>query len=440
MAQRWQIRRDTAAQWTLIDPILAAGEIAYETDTGKLKIGDGVTAWSSLSYFTTTSAPAGSTTQIQYNSSGTLAGDSGFTTNGSGSVNITGDLDVDNLNLNGNTIISTDTNGNIVLDPNGTGDVVLGNFTFDGDQTVGAGQDNYVLTYDNTTGKISLEASAGGGGEVVDDTTPQLGGDLDLNGNQITSPDGTDLIDIPNGSIDLQTASTSRLDITDSGVRLGAANARVTTILDEDTMSSDSATALATQQSIKAYVDNSIPSTGLVLVDSASASSTATVEFTGLSSTYFEYYLVMSDVTSTTTTGQSLKARVSTDNGSTWKSGASDYTWINWISGEDDTSITHESDDADDSFTISGNSSATTSPASDTNETYNATIKITSHAASNFTKISIDGTYYNQDGDLQHYRSSQVYKSTTAVNGFQIFWNSGNIVSGEFRLYGLRNA
>jgi hypothetical protein len=35
--------------------------------------------------------------------------------------------------------------------------------TFDADQTIGAGQDDYVLTYDNGTGLISLEASAGGG-------------------------------------------------------------------------------------------------------------------------------------------------------------------------------------------------------------------------------------------------------------------------------------
>ena len=38
-----------------------------------------------------------------------------------GSVDVTGDLGVDNININGNTISSTDTNGNIVLDPNGTG-------------------------------------------------------------------------------------------------------------------------------------------------------------------------------------------------------------------------------------------------------------------------------------------------------------------------------
>lgn len=71
---------------------------------------------------------------------------------------------VDNININGNTISSTNTNGDVTIDPNGTGDVNVGNFKFDADQTVGAGQDNYVLTYDNSGGKISLEAAAGGGG------------------------------------------------------------------------------------------------------------------------------------------------------------------------------------------------------------------------------------------------------------------------------------
>lgn len=95
------------------------------------------------------------------------------------------------LDVNGNKIISN-SNGDIELDPNGTGNVLLGNYTFDADQTVGAGQDNYVLTYDHSAGTIGLEASAGGGGgltDVVDDTTPQLGGQLDVNGNAIG--DGT---------------------------------------------------------------------------------------------------------------------------------------------------------------------------------------------------------------------------------------------------------
>lgn len=50
MTARLQNRRDTAANWTSNNPTLAAGEIGYETDTAKLKIGDGTTAWSSLAY------------------------------------------------------------------------------------------------------------------------------------------------------------------------------------------------------------------------------------------------------------------------------------------------------------------------------------------------------------------------------------------------------
>ena len=45
-----QLRRDTAANWTSEDPTLAAGEMGFETDTGKFKIGTGSTAWASLSY------------------------------------------------------------------------------------------------------------------------------------------------------------------------------------------------------------------------------------------------------------------------------------------------------------------------------------------------------------------------------------------------------
>lgn len=50
---RLQVRRDTAANWSSANSILASGEHGYETDTGKFKIGDGTTAWSSLSYFIT---------------------------------------------------------------------------------------------------------------------------------------------------------------------------------------------------------------------------------------------------------------------------------------------------------------------------------------------------------------------------------------------------
>jgi hypothetical protein len=43
-------RKDTAANWTAANPILLSGEIGYETDTKKFKIGNGSTAWNSLAY------------------------------------------------------------------------------------------------------------------------------------------------------------------------------------------------------------------------------------------------------------------------------------------------------------------------------------------------------------------------------------------------------
>ena len=46
-----QVRRGTASSWTSTNPTLAAGEIGFESDTGKFKIGTGSATWTSLTYF-----------------------------------------------------------------------------------------------------------------------------------------------------------------------------------------------------------------------------------------------------------------------------------------------------------------------------------------------------------------------------------------------------
>ena len=51
MATRMQQRRGTASQWTTANPTLNAGEIGWESDTNKFKIGDGASAWTPLTYF-----------------------------------------------------------------------------------------------------------------------------------------------------------------------------------------------------------------------------------------------------------------------------------------------------------------------------------------------------------------------------------------------------
>lgn len=47
---RLQVRRGTSSNWTSTNPTLYAGEIGFETDSGRIKIGDGTTAWTSLDY------------------------------------------------------------------------------------------------------------------------------------------------------------------------------------------------------------------------------------------------------------------------------------------------------------------------------------------------------------------------------------------------------
>ncbi len=111
--------------------------------------------------------------------------------------------------------ITSLSNADIDIEPNGTGDVLLGNFKFDADQTVGASQDNMVLTYDNSTGKISLEAAATSGiSNVVEDTSPQLGGALDVNGQDITGS-SISIVTTSDGNISLAPNGNGKIKIPD---------------------------------------------------------------------------------------------------------------------------------------------------------------------------------------------------------------------------------
>lgn len=52
MAIQIQYRRGTASEWATANTLLATGEPGYETDTGRFKVGDGITNWSNLAYAT----------------------------------------------------------------------------------------------------------------------------------------------------------------------------------------------------------------------------------------------------------------------------------------------------------------------------------------------------------------------------------------------------
>jgi hypothetical protein len=94
-----QHRRDTAANWTSTNPTLNAGEIGFETDTLKFKIGNGSTAWTSLTYQSDASLLSGNATGL-----------TSLTT--SGNVTVGGDLTVNGsvTSINSTTITVDDKN------------------------------------------------------------------------------------------------------------------------------------------------------------------------------------------------------------------------------------------------------------------------------------------------------------------------------------------
>ena len=103
-------RRDTAANWTSANPTLLAGEIGIESDTNKIKIGDGSTAWTSLAYrpwsqvsaYPLVNADIASAAAIAYSKLATLTSGNivlGSSANVATSTAVTGDVTISNTGV-----------------------------------------------------------------------------------------------------------------------------------------------------------------------------------------------------------------------------------------------------------------------------------------------------------------------------------------------------
>jgi hypothetical protein len=73
MSVRIQLRRDTAANWASVNPVLTQGEPGYETDTRKVKYGDGSSAWNSLEYAPAAAIVDGTIVNADVNASAAIA-------------------------------------------------------------------------------------------------------------------------------------------------------------------------------------------------------------------------------------------------------------------------------------------------------------------------------------------------------------------------------
>jgi len=223
-------------------------EFSTETASGNLEIGGVIE--SSASGLTPTSEEFDMLFKTM--SSGGAAAER-LKLNGSGAT-------IGNINVNGNTIISTNTDGNIAITPNGAGEVDITKVDIDSGAidavTLGTNSAVTELQVDNINVNGNAITSTDTDGNIA--LTPNGTGEVDIT-----------KVDIAGGEIDGTTigansaaagtfAALAGTTVTASTNLTLASGATVTAILDEDNMASDSDTALATQQSIKAYVASQV--------------------------------------------------------------------------------------------------------------------------------------------------------------------------------------
>lgn len=164
-------------------------------------------------------------------------------------------------------------------------------------------------------------------------------------------------------------------------------------------------------------------------VSGSTASNSSSIDFTGLSSSYIMYRIVMTDVHSASDFPDML-LRTSTDNGTTWDSGATDYSYTGSYNGDDSSSTGSNS---------TGNSKIVIARelGTATNEHVNGMIDIYNPSGTNYTMIRSSIVQHNYNGVLFRAEVAAQRESAADVDGVRILLDGANIASGSFKLYGL---
>jgi len=150
----------------------------------------------------------------------------------------------------------------------------------------------------------------------------------------------------------------------------------------------------------------------------------------GISLDYDHYSLVLQDILISQPSDM-LSLRVSTDTGSTFESGAEDYTWL--IETNTGSTIT-TTDSADNRIQLTPSS---LNNASDS--IINGEIEFfTPAGTSNASHFRWDIQYKNTSGVLTRVEGSGIYNISAAFNGVRLYLNTGAFTSGSYKLYGIR--
>lgn len=170
---------------------------------------------------------------------------------------------------------------------------------------------------------------------------------------------------------------------------------------------------------------------GLVLISRQAASASATIDFTSGIGPGFTSYELHIDHVKLATDAQSLYLLTSSDGGSSYDTGAADYGYLHTINT---------------AATISGGTTTSTTQiqlnpstlGNDTNEFCSLRIEIIKPSATDYTSMFLKGYGLDSAGAFLSWDGFGRRNSAADVDAIRITTSSGNITSGDFKLYGVR--
>jgi len=178
------------------------------------------------------------------------------------------------------------------------------------------------------------------------------------------------------------------------------------------------------------------PAAGLTFISSTDISAAATYDFTSFTAGSYEHYMFVLQNLLPATNDVHLYVRTSTDGGSSYDDGASDYTWGGNALAAGDYDL------ADAQLSLTGDNSSSYSVGNATNAVgVCGTIMLYAPHATAVTMVSGD-LRYADGGDVSYIQANFGGHRLSAadVDGFRIYFESGNITSGTITAYGLANA
>jgi hypothetical protein len=206
-------------------------------------------------------------------------------------------------------------------------------------------------------------------------------------------------------------------------------------VKDEDNMASNSANHVCTQQSIKAYADTVNPA--FEFIDSATASNDASVAFSGWDTAYYQI-IVWFHTVEPASDQRFLYSQVSTDGGTSYLAGTNYDYGVYYHTDAGSGAGTGSGTAATQWMRITNYVGAAAGPPDEKGAAgYLHLINVNS---TGFTGCTFAVFHQRYDAYSDFYHGGGYIMNNGAINAIKFYFNSGNIATGKFYIYGRRRA